>query len=53
MGFFPLPLLLPQPGEAGGGPELPGLSFLLAGNINSLQKTLFGFFYFCPLPFNF
>ena len=32
-GFLFFPLLLPQPGQARGGAEFPGFSFLLASNV--------------------
>ncbi len=52
-GFRLLPLLLPQPGEARGGTQLPGFGLLVAGHGEGLLKTGFSFFYFCPLTFDF
>ena len=43
MSFVLLALLLPQTGEARRCPQFQRLRLLLAGNLNGLEKTFFGF----------
>lgn len=40
MGFCSLSLLLPQPGQACGGAEFPGLGLLLLSDLDGFEKAL-------------
>ena len=41
MGFLTFALLLPEPRQAGGGPQLPGFGLLAAGNSHGLLEAGF------------